>query len=92
MVIVAHPDDIEFGCAGTVAQWVLDGAQICYVLCTSGDVGIAEAGMNKARATESREREQLAAAAPNVDVIVDEAAAGALDNADYYREARRRDG
>ena len=62
MVIVAHPDDIEFGCAGTVAQWVQDGAEICYVLCTSGDVGIAEVGMTKARAAEIREAEQLAAA------------------------------
>ncbi len=43
MVIVAHPDDIEFGCAGTVAQWVQDGAEICYVLCTSG--AMRETGM-----------------------------------------------
>ena len=63
MVIVAHPDDIEFGCAGTVARWVQDGAEVCYVLCTSGDVGIAEAGMTKARAAEVREAEQVAAAA-----------------------------
>lgn len=63
MVIVAHPDDIEFSCAGTVAHWVRQGAEACYVLCTSGDVGIAEPGMTKARATEIRETEQRAAAA-----------------------------
>lgn len=63
MVIVAHPDDIEFGCAGTVARWVRDGAEVCYILCTSGDVGIATEGMTKAKATEIREAEQLAAAA-----------------------------
>ncbi len=62
MVIVAHPDDIEFGCAGTVARWVQAGAEVIYVLCTSGDVGIAEPGMTRARATEIREAEQLAAA------------------------------
>jgi len=62
MVIVAHPDDIEYGCAGTVAQWVQDGAEVCYVLCTSGDVGISEAGMTCARAAKIREAEQLAAA------------------------------
>lgn len=62
MVIIAHPDDIEFGCAGTVARWVKEGAEGIYVLCTSGDVGIAEPGMTKARATEIREAEQLAAA------------------------------
>lgn len=62
MVIVAHPDDIEFGCGGTVAHWVKQGASICYVLCTSGDVGIAEQGMTKAKATAIREAEQLEAA------------------------------
>ena len=62
MVIVAHPDDIEFGCAGTVARWVRAGAEVCYVLVTSGDVGIATEGMTKAKATEIREAEQLAAA------------------------------
>lgn len=62
LVIVAHPDDIEFSCAGTVARWIKDGCEVVYVLCTSGDVGIAEPGMTKARATEIREAEQLAAA------------------------------
>ena len=42
MVIVAHPDDIEFGSAGTVARWIKEGAEVSYVLCTSGDVGIAD--------------------------------------------------
>lgn len=63
MVIVAHPDDIEFGSAGTVAAWVKGGAEVCYVLCTSGDVGIATAGMTKAQAAAIREAEQTAAAA-----------------------------
>jgi LmbE family N-acetylglucosaminyl deacetylase len=62
MVIVAHPDDIEFGCAGTVARWTQAGAEVVYVLCTSGDVGIAEPGMTKAKAAEIREAEQAAAA------------------------------
>lgn len=62
MVIVAHPDDIEFGCAGTVARWVNAGAEVCYVLCTSGDVGIAKPELTRAQVTEIREAEQLAAA------------------------------
>ncbi len=62
MVIVAHPDDIEFGCAGTVARWVKEGAEVAYVICTSGDVGIDESGMTKGRAAEIREAEQIAAA------------------------------
>ena len=63
LVIVAHPDDIEFGCAGTVARWVKAGAEVIYVLCTSGDVGIAKPELTRAQVTEIREAEQLAAAA-----------------------------
>jgi LmbE family N-acetylglucosaminyl deacetylase len=62
MVIAAHPDDIEFTSAGTVARWVQDGAEVIYILCTSGDVGIAEPDMTKKRAAEIREAEQWAAA------------------------------
>lgn len=62
MAIVAHPDDIEFSCAGTLARWARYGARISYVLCTSGDVGIAEPGMTRQRATEIREAESREAA------------------------------
>ena len=62
MVIVAHPDDIEFSCAGLLARWAQAGTRISYVLCTSGDVGIAKPGMSKARAAEIREAEQREAA------------------------------
>lgn len=62
MAIVAHPDDIEFSCAGTLSRWAISGARISYVLCTSGDVGIDEPGMTRARASEIRETEQRSAA------------------------------
>ncbi len=62
LVIVAHPDDIEFSCAGTLARWARLGTRIGYVICTSGEVGIAEPGMSKARAAEIREAEQRRAA------------------------------
>jgi len=62
MAIVAHPDDIEFGSAGTLARWAKAGARISYVLCTSGDVGIADPGMTRAQATEIREAEAREAA------------------------------
>jgi LmbE family N-acetylglucosaminyl deacetylase len=62
LVIVAHPDDIEFSSAGTIARWVQAGTQVAYVLCTSGEVGIAKEGMTKEKATKIREQEQLAAA------------------------------
>ncbi len=62
MVIVAHPDDAEFGCAGTIARWAKAGCRVCYTLCTSGDVGIATEGMTKQQAVDIREAEQRAAA------------------------------
>ena len=62
MAIMAHPDDIEFTCVGTLARWSKAGARISYLLCTSGDVGIAEPGMTRARAAEIREAESRAAA------------------------------
>lgn len=62
LAVFAHPDDIEFGCAGTIARWVQEGARAAYVLITSGDVGIAKPGMTKAKAAEIREAETLEAA------------------------------
>jgi LmbE family N-acetylglucosaminyl deacetylase len=62
MAIVAHPDDIEFSCAGTLARWAKAGARISYILCTSGDVGIDDPEMTRERATEIREAEQMEAA------------------------------
>ncbi len=62
MAIVAHPDDIEFSCAGPMARWAKAGARISYVLCTSGDVGIADPGMTRAQAAEIREAEAREAA------------------------------
>lgn len=63
MAIVAHPDDIEYSCSGTLARWAKAGAKTYYVVCTSGDVGIATPGMTKSRAAEIREEEQRNAAA-----------------------------
>ncbi len=39
MVIVAHEDDAEFACAGTVALWVRDGWAVYYVICADGGSG-----------------------------------------------------
>lgn len=62
MAIYAHPDDVEFSCVGTIARWARAGTRICYVLLTSGDVGIAEPGMTRQRATQIREAESRQAA------------------------------
>jgi len=62
MAIMAHPDDIEFTCVGTLARWAKAGSRIIYVLCTSGDVGIDKPGMTREQATEIREAESRQAA------------------------------
>jgi LmbE family N-acetylglucosaminyl deacetylase len=62
MAVVAHPDDIEFTCAGTVARWVKGGARAAYVLCTSGDAGIADPQLTRTQAAAIREAEALEAA------------------------------
>ncbi|HEU4396402.1 MAG TPA: PIG-L deacetylase family protein [Actinomycetota bacterium] len=62
LVVAAHPDDIEFGCAGTVARWVSEGAHVTYALLTNGAAGSSDPQMTRARLAELREAEQRAAA------------------------------
>jgi LmbE family N-acetylglucosaminyl deacetylase len=61
MVIMAHPDDAEFSCAGTVAKWVREGKEVVYVLCTSGDKGTSDVSQSPAELAEVRRAEQQAA-------------------------------
>ena len=63
MVIVAHPDDPEFGCAGTVIKWAQAGRDITYVLITSGDKGSHDPDLRPGQLAARREGEQRAAAA-----------------------------
>lgn len=62
MVVMAHPDDAEFGVAGTVAKWTAGGSEVVFVLGTSGDKGSDDPEMTSEKLVETREREQLAAA------------------------------
>ena len=62
MVITPHPDDAEFGVAGTVARWVAEGKSVIYVVCTSGDKGTSDINMKPDEIAKIREQEQLAAA------------------------------
>ena len=62
MVIAAHPDDAEFGVAGTVARWTREGRQVVYVVCTSGEKGTSDRSMKPELLAQIREKEQLAAA------------------------------
>ena len=61
MVITPHPDDAEFGVAGTVARWVAEGKNVIYVVCTSGDKGTSDPNLTPDELVKIREQEQLAA-------------------------------
>lgn len=62
MVVGAHPDDPEFGCAATIAKWASMGREIHYVLFTSGDKGSHDPQLRPGQVAAMREREQRAAA------------------------------
>jgi LmbE family N-acetylglucosaminyl deacetylase len=62
LVISAHPDDAEFGVAGTVARWTRENKNVVYVVCTSGEKGTSDKSINPEQLAEIREKEQLAAA------------------------------
>ena len=62
LVVMPHPDDAEFGVAGTVARWVREGKDVVYAVCTSGDKGTSDINMKPAELAKIREKEQLAAA------------------------------
>ncbi len=63
LVIVAHPDDADFGPAGTVHRWVQDGSVAHLVCCTSGDAGADDPHTDPLQLAKTREAEQRAAAA-----------------------------
>ena len=62
MVITPHPDDAEFGVAGTVPRWISEGKDVIYVVCTNGDKGTSDPNMKPDELARIREKEQLAAA------------------------------
>ncbi|MGQ9483657.1 MAG: PIG-L deacetylase family protein [Desulfosoma sp.] len=62
LVIAAHPDDPEFGAAGTVAKWTRDDKKVVYLICTDGDKGTSDRAMNPKELARIRQDEQRAAA------------------------------
>src|SRR5438093_5575793 len=61
MVVFAHPDDAEFGTAGTVAAWHRAGTEVAYVCVTDGSAGSNEPGADRDELAAVREAEQRAA-------------------------------
>lgn len=62
MVIAGHPDDADFGPAGTAARWIDAGSTGWLVCCTSGDAGGDDPTADPLELAATREREQRAAA------------------------------
>ncbi len=62
LVVVAHPDDIDFGMAGTIAALTAAGTEVVYAICTSGEAGPPEE-LDRVELAAMREKEQRAAAA-----------------------------
>ena len=63
LMIMAHPDDVDFGAAGTVAAWTGAGIKVTYCIVTDGDAGGFDAEVPRERIGPIRQEEQRAAAA-----------------------------
>ena len=55
LIIGAHPDDVEFGCGGTLAKWAAAGCRIHHVVCTDGSKGTWDPDEDRARLVASRQ-------------------------------------
>jgi LmbE family N-acetylglucosaminyl deacetylase len=71
LVVVAHPDDIDFGAAGTIATWTDAGLEVSYCVITDGDAGGFDPAVPRSEIGGIRQAEQRAAAkAVGVDDVV----------------------
>ncbi len=61
LVVAAHPDDPDFGVAGTAARLASEGHAVHYLICTSGDAGSEDPSVPVAELMRVREAEQIAA-------------------------------
>jgi LmbE family N-acetylglucosaminyl deacetylase len=63
LVVTAHPDDVDFGVAGSVATWTNAGIDVAYCVVTDGDAGGFDPAVPRSEIAGIRRTEQLAAAA-----------------------------
>ncbi|HET9692421.1 MAG TPA: PIG-L deacetylase family protein [Acidimicrobiales bacterium] len=63
LVVTAHPDDVDFGAAGTVATWAAGGDEVVYCIVTDGDAGGFDPTVPRSEIPGIRRAEQRAAAA-----------------------------
>jgi LmbE family N-acetylglucosaminyl deacetylase len=62
MLVTAHPDDVDFGAAGTVATWTDAGIEVTYCVVTDGDAGGYDEAADRSHMAALRRGEQTAAA------------------------------
>jgi len=62
LAVYAHPDDPEVSCAGTLARWADEGAEVHLVICAAGDKGLHHGGIEPSRLVQVRAGEADAAA------------------------------
>ncbi len=62
LVVTAHPDDVDFGAAGSVATWTGRGVEVSYCIATDGDAGGSDHSVSRAEMAAIRREEQLQAA------------------------------
>jgi LmbE family N-acetylglucosaminyl deacetylase len=58
LAIGAHPDDVEFGCGGTLAKWAASGCRIHHLICTDGARGSWDPDDDPAQLVARRQEEQ----------------------------------
>jgi LmbE family N-acetylglucosaminyl deacetylase len=63
LVVTAHPDDVDFGVAGSVATWTDQQIEVAYCIVTDGSAGSADPGVEVEDLSEIRQDEQRRAAA-----------------------------
>jgi len=63
LVVTAHPDDVDFGAAGSVAAWTDRGIEVSYCVVTDGDAGGFDPNVPRTEIAGIRQAEQRAAAA-----------------------------
>ena len=62
LVVVAHPDDVDFGSGGTVATWISEGHEVVDCLVTDGQAGGSDNTVTREQVAQTRRLEQTAAA------------------------------
>jgi LmbE family N-acetylglucosaminyl deacetylase len=63
LVVTAHPDDVDFGTAGTVAAFTSAGLEVTYCIATNGEAGGSDRALARSEMAALRQDEQRAAAA-----------------------------